>query len=75
MQNTAELAYPIENRPRQDKDLESVLYHIYAIDVSPCVIVKRNNEYIFLDGVHRVVAANILGLKLIPVFQLTLENC
>jgi hypothetical protein len=74
LQPSPELAYPINNRPRNENDIQSVVYHLDATDISPCVMVKKNENYIFLDGVHRVVAANILHRKTIPVYVLYI-NC
>lgn len=64
--NSPESAYPEENRPRGQSDIDSVYYHMNATNVSPIVILRRGNgqntkyETILLDGVHRLVAASIL---------------
>jgi hypothetical protein len=63
LQNTAEEAYPINNRPRGDDDINSVFFHQKQIQngesLEPIWIVVRNNNYILLDGVHRIVASYI----------------
>jgi hypothetical protein len=53
--------YPKENRPRGQKDLDSVLHHRKTICEQGCtepiwISVKEDN-YTLLDGVHRIVAA------------------
>jgi hypothetical protein len=52
--------YPEDDRPRGDADLESVLYHQQMIreigHTEPVWIVLKDNQYILLDGVHRIVA-------------------
>jgi hypothetical protein len=61
-------AYPQDNRPRGDKDIQSVMWHIETLSgsnrsrVSPIVVWKykprtRLTQYCLLDGVHRLVAA------------------
>ena len=52
--------YPEHYRPLGDEDLESVLYHRQMIreigHTEPIWIVLKDNQYILLDGVHRIVA-------------------
>ena len=63
LQNTAEEAYPIDNRPRGDADLNSVFFHQKQIQngegLEPIWIIVRDNNYILLDGAHRIVASYI----------------
>ena len=55
-------AYPLHDRPRNDKDILSIYFHINVIigvnksKMSPPVVFKIRNKYIFLDGMHRLVA-------------------
>lgn len=53
--------YPKENRPRGQKDLDSVLHHRKTICeqgwTEPIWISVKENNYTLLDGVHRIVAA------------------
>ena len=59
------LAYPENDRPRGQQDIDSVLYHLKIIDsyVSdkwvPPIIFDINETMIFMDGMHRLVALNI----------------
>jgi hypothetical protein len=63
LQNTAEEAYPINNRPRGDDDINSVIFHQKKIKngegLEPIWIIVRDNNYILLDGAHRIVASYI----------------
>ena len=63
LQNTAEKAYPIDNRPRGDADINSVFFHQKQIQngegLEPIWIIVRDNNYILLDGAHRIVASYI----------------
>ena len=62
---TAEEAYPVTDRPRNENDLLSVKYHIDIIDgknknrISPPIIYKVNGKCFFMDGMHRLVALSI----------------
>jgi len=63
LQNTAEEAYPINNRPRGDNDIDSVFFHQKQIHngeiLEPIWVILKNNKYILLDGAHRIVASYI----------------
>lgn len=63
LKNTAEKAYPIDNRPRGDADINSVIFHQKQIQngesLEPIWIIVRDNNYILLDGAHRIVASYI----------------
>lgn len=62
LQSTPARAYPKNNRPRGQKDLDSVEWHMAAKKaLSPIVVLCVGKNRILLDGVHRAVAANILG--------------
>ena len=65
LQKTASKAYPKNDRPRGKKDLESVNYWKKQKDIPAIWILKKNNEYILLDGAHRIVANYIKGDKYI----------
>jgi hypothetical protein len=76
LQKTPALAYPINDRPRKDSDLSSVIYwkNIYkklngnVLNTSAIIIHKPTNT--LLDGAHRIVAANILGIKELPCYYI-----
>jgi len=63
LQPSAVKSYPLHNRPRGDKDISSVKYYQKRIknklDIQPIWIIKKNNNYILLDGAHRIVASFI----------------
>ena len=64
---SAAASYPPSDRPRGDADLDSVAYHSKPGTVSsPVLLVRTKSGLIFLDGVHRVVAANI-GRQMVRV--------
>ena len=52
--------YPEHDRHRGEADLKSVLYHQQMISklghTEPVWIALKDNHYILLDGVHRIVA-------------------
>jgi hypothetical protein len=60
---SAAKAYPPADRPRGAEDLKSIKYH-RAHACSPVVIVKIGARVIFLDGMHRAVAASLEGIKI-----------
>jgi hypothetical protein len=76
LQKSAIKAYPLHNRPRGDKDIKSVKYYQKLIknniDIQPIWIVKKNNNYILLDGAHRIVASYIENKKNIKSYII---NC
>jgi hypothetical protein len=56
-------AYPPNDRPRGDADLKSVRYHM-THPVAPVVFIKIGKRMTLLDGMHRLVAASIIGAKI-----------
>lgn len=72
LQESAVKAYPINDRPRGDKDISSVKYFQKKIqqktDITPIWIIKKNNKYILLDGAHRIVASYIENKKYITAY-------
>jgi len=72
LQNSAIAAYPVNDRPRGNKDIASVKFFQKQIqqkkDIFPIWIVKKNNKYILLDGAHRMVASYIEGQKYINAY-------
>ena len=69
LQKSAIKAYPPSDRPRGNKDISSVKYYQKLIkdkkEVTPIWMIKKNNEYILLDGAHRVVSNYIEGKRYI----------
>ena len=69
LQKTAVKAYPLDNRPRGDIDIKSVKFYQKKIknnnEIDPIWIIKKNNNYILLDGGHRIVATYIENKKYI----------
>jgi len=72
LQTSAIKAYPLDNRPRGDKDISSVEYYQKLIknklDIQPIWIINNNNNYILLDGAHRIVASYIENKQYIPAY-------
>lgn len=62
LKKSPEKAYPLNNRPRGDADINSVIHYQKLIqenkDISPIWIIKKD-KYILLDGAHRIVASYI----------------
>jgi hypothetical protein len=67
LQKSAVKAYPLNNRPRGNKDISSVKYYQKQIqqkkEIIPIWMIKKNDKYILLDGVHRIVASYIEETK------------
>lgn len=67
---TAHEAYPESDRPRGENDISSVNYFLSScLPISPITVAimidkKGKRRYIKLDGVHRMIAANIKKKKL-----------
>jgi len=63
LQKSAVKAYPLNDRPRGNKDISSVKYYQKQIqqkkEIPPIWMIQKNNKYILLDGVHRIVASYI----------------
>jgi hypothetical protein len=72
LQESAVKAYPINNRPRGNSDINSVKYYQKKIqqniDITPIWMIQKNNKYILLDGAHRVVASYIENKKYILTY-------
>ena len=63
LQKSAVKAYPINNRPRGNKDISSVKYYQKLIqqkkEIPSIWMIQKNKKYILLDGAHRIVASYI----------------
>lgn len=70
---TIKEAYPPDDSPRGDADGLSVKYHQRSKNVSPVFIVKFKGRLIFLDGMHRCVAAILNGKRKIYIFEVDLD--
>ena len=72
LQKSAVKAYPLNNRPRGNKDISSVKYYQKQIqqkkDITPIWLVKHNKKYILLDGAHRIVSSYIENKKYIHAY-------
>jgi hypothetical protein len=67
-------AYPLDDRPRGMNDIESVKFHIINKHTSPCIIIKYMDNYILLDGMHRLVASSINKLPKIHVLIIVIDK-
>ena len=69
--------YPVHDRPRGQKDLDSVNYHRSIIrkngHTEPIWIAKKGDRYIKLDGVHRIVATNLENKRQIPAYIVNVD--
>ena len=70
--------YPIINRPRGQRDIDSVKYHREQIikngSTTPIWIAKKGERYIKIDGVHRIAATNLENKSEIPCFIINIED-
>ena len=54
--------FPPEDRPRGDADTSAVTHFMTArAEVNPVMVLSRDGQLTVLDGVHRLVAAYLLG--------------
>lgn len=76
LQVSAVKAYPLNNRPRGKNDITSVKYYQKLIQnnkyIQPIWLIYKNNKYILLDGVHRIVAYYIEQESFINAYIITL---
>lgn len=76
LQNSPVKAYPLDNRPRGDKDISSVKYYQKLIknklDIPPIWIIKKNNNYTLLDGAHRIVESYIENKKYVATYLINI---
>ena len=68
--------YPEEDRPRGQKDLDSVVHHRRIIRkqgyTEPIWVALKKGEYILLDGAHRIVATYLENKRTIPTYLIEL---
>ena len=64
--------YPEQNRPRGQRNLNSVIHHREVIKstghVEPIWIALKDGEYTLLDGAHRIVATFLEGKSEFPAY-------
>jgi len=64
--------YPKEDRPRGQKDLDSVLHHRRIIrqqgHTEPIWIALEKGDYTLLDGAHRIIATYLENKRTIPAY-------
>jgi hypothetical protein len=69
--------YPKEDRPRGQKDLDSVLHHRRMIrqqgHTEPIWIVLKKGEYTLLDGAHRIVSTYLENKRTIPTYLIEID--
>jgi len=70
--------YPKEDRPRGQKDLESVLHHRRIIrqrgQTEPIWIALKKGEYTLLDGAHRIVSTYLENKRNIPAYIIDIDE-
>jgi hypothetical protein len=71
-------AYPENDRPRGTADIKSVNYHMKSGSVPPAFMIEWNTKTgtrsIFLDGMHRIVAASLSKKRKISIFLITIKT-
>lgn len=76
LQKSAVKAYPINDRPRGNNDINSVKYHQKQLqqkkEITPIWMIQKNNKYILLDGAHRIVASYIEEKSFINTYIIVL---
>ena len=75
LKKSAVKAYPLNNRPRGNKDISSVKFYQKQIqkkkDIQPIWMILKDKKYILLDGAHRIVASYIESKKKIPAYVIS----
>jgi ParB-like chromosome segregation protein Spo0J len=70
--------YPEEDRPRGQKDLDSIAYHRRMIrkqgHTEPIWIVLKNGKYTLLDGAHRIVSTYLENKRTIPSYIIHMND-
>ncbi len=70
LQKTAREAYPLNNRPRGIKDIQSVEYHQSQKFIQPIWMICENGNYTLLDGAHRIVASYINHVEFVSAYTI-----
>ena len=69
--------YPETNRPRGQKNLNSLTYHRKIIrtqgQTEPIWIGLKNGKYTLLDGAHRIVATYLENKRIIPSYVVNID--
>ena len=70
--------YPSEDRPRGQKDLDSVLHHRKIIrqqgHTEPIWIALKKGEYTLLDGAHRIIATYLENKRTIMTYIINMDE-
>jgi hypothetical protein len=70
--------YPKDDRPRGQKDLDSVLYHRRMIrhhgQTEPIWIAFKKGEYTLLDGAHRIISTYLENKRTIPTYIIDMDE-
>ena len=70
--------YPKEDRPRGQRDLESVLHHRRIIrqhgHTEPIWIACKKGDYTLLDGAHRIVSTHLENKRTIPTYIIDIDE-
>ena len=70
--------YPEEDRPRGQKDLDSVLHHRRIIrqhgHTEPIWIACKKGDYTLLDGAHRIVSTHLENKRTIPTYIIDIDE-
>jgi len=70
--------YPKEDRPRGQKDLDSVIYHRRYVrkhgHTTSIWVALKKGRYILLDGAHRIVATYLENKRTIPAYIVVIDE-
>ena len=76
LKKTIEKAYPEDNRPKGEYNLEAVKFHRNLITqkINPLIFMAhKDNKYYLVHGSHKLVAAHLEGHKKIEAFVVYIE--
>jgi hypothetical protein len=76
LQKSAIKAYPLNDRPRGNKNISSVKFYQKQIkekkNILPIWMAIKNGKYILLDGAHRIVASYMENKSNIDVYLIAI---
>ena len=76
LQKSAVKAYPLEDRPRGNSDINSVKFYQKQLKenkyIQPIWIFKKDKKYTLLDGAHRIVATFTEGNQYIFAYVISI---
>ena len=77
LKKSIEKAYPEDNRPKGEYNIESVKFHrdLITQNINPLIFMAyKDNKYYLINGTHKLVAAYLEGHKKIEAYVVYINN-